>query len=365
MIKNYLIVISGLILFIAGPSTAETVSMPLTLDYPLLGALVVHQAFVEPNQTATVLDEKDGCNRVSLSRPTFSEKNSQVRFETRVHIRLGKPFGDNCLMPIDWEGYLVFHQQPKIDYANWTLSFETIDSKVYDLNRQPANIAQTVFNIIRTDVYAYLNGIRIDLSPPVSALKSVFSRFFQPAVKDRSMKMLQRIRLGNAHVNAHAVKIDILMDVESDDATAIEEKTEQISDEKLERFLDQWEAWDAFLVHMFSVLASEPLAPEERQILLDTLLDTRHRFIAGLTDKSLKNDFVREQFIAAWEKIAPIFRHHLAARPSQALLGYLAFFTACDALNALDEIGPALGIEISRSGLVRLVRLLSDPEGEG
>ena len=268
-------------------------------------------------------------------------------------------------MPIDWEGYLVFHQQPRIDSASWTLSFETIDSEVTDLNRQPTNIAQTVIKIISTDVYAYLNGIRIDLSPPASELKSLFSQFFQPAEEKRSIKMIQSIRPGEAHVNAHAVEIDILMDVEKYSAEAEDEKREHISDDKLERFIDQWESWDAFLVHMIGVFAAEPLSPEERQILLDTLLETRHRFIAGLMNKDLTNDFVREQFVAAWEKLAPIFRNNMADRPSKALLGYLAFFTASDALSALDKIGPALGLEISRNGLVRLARLLAGDEGAG
>jgi hypothetical protein len=364
MKKKYFLIFSGLIFLLSGHCMAETVSMPLTVDYPLLRALAVYQAFAEPNETATILDEKDGCNRVTLSQPTFEEENSRVRFETRIHIRLGKPMGEYCLMPIEWEGYLVFYQRPRINPASWTLSFETLDSKVYDLNRQPANISQTLLEIISTHAYDYLNGIRVDLAPPVSELKFVFSQFFQPAVKERSMKMLQSIRPGKAHVNAHAVEIDILMDVEQYYAKR-EEKRERIPDEKREQFFDQWEAWDAFLVHMLSTLAPEPLSSGEHQILLDTLLETRHRFVAGLTNKNLENDFVREQFVAAWKKLAPIFRNHLADRPTKALLGYLAFFTASDALSALDKIGPVLEIEISRNGLVRLVRLLSDQESEG
>ena len=364
MIKKILIIFSGSIFFLSGHCMAETVSMPLTIDYPLLRAMVVYQAFAEPNETATILDEKDGCNRVTLSHPSFREENSRVRFETRVHIRLGKPMGEICLMPIEWEGYLVFYQRPRIDPESWTLSFETLDSKIYDLNRQPANIAQTLLEIISADVYGYLNGIRVDLAPPVSDLKFVFSQFFQPAVKERSMKMLQSIRPGKAHVNTHAVEIKILMDVDKNYAKRDEEKREHIPDEKLEQFFDQWEAWDAFLVHMLSILAPEPLSSEERHILLDTLLETRHRFIDGLANKNLENDFVREQFVAAWKKLAPIFRNHLGTRPSKALLRYLSFFTASDALSALDKIGPVLEIEISRNGLVRLVRLLSDPESQ-
>ena len=68
---------------------------------------------------------------------------------------------------------------------------------------------------------------------------------------------------------------------------------------------------------------------------------------------------IRQQFVAAWKNLTPVFRHHLGGRPSGNLLGYLAFFTASDALVALDRMGPQLGLEISREGLIRLAHLLA------
>jgi hypothetical protein len=45
--------------------------------------------------------------------------------------------------------------------------------------------------------------------------------------------------------------------------------------------------------------------------------------------------------------------------------GYLTFFTAADALVALDVVGPALGLEVSRNGLIRLSRNLgAEKEGD-
>ncbi len=365
MIKKALIVLSALLFFLPVHAIAETISMPLTVDYPLLRALTVSQAFPEPDETAIILDKQDGCNRVTISQPAFAQENSLIRFEIRTHIRLGKSLGEKCFMPIEWESYLVFHQQPKIDPATWTLSFETVDSQVLDLERKPAKIAQKLFGIISDDVHAYLDDIRIDLAPPVSELKNVFGRFLQTTAEDRSIQMVQSIRSGKAHVLAHAVEIDILMDVEKDRSAAQDGQNEPIAEEQLEEFLAQWEVWDAFLVHIVSSLTSEPLSLQERQILLETLLETRYRFVAGLADSTLKNDFVREQFVAAWKNMAPIFRNHLTEGTSKTILGYLSFFTAVDALSALDDIGPTLGIEISRDGLVRLVHLLADQEAGG
>jgi len=113
---------------------------------------------------------------------------------------------------------------------------------------------------------------------------------------------------------------------------------------------------------MITSLSKEPLTAGDRQILLDTLLETRHRFITELLEKARGQDFVREQFVAAWKQLSPLFRNHLSDDPSKSVLNYLAFFTASDALIALDNFGPTLGIEISRNGLTRLLQLIREGE---
>ena len=186
----------------------------------------------------------------------------------------------------------------------------------------------------------------------------------KPAVKERSMRMVDSLRAGSADVHAHAVQIEVLMDIADMHGKGEEKQPEHISEEHLKPFFDQWEAWDAFLVYLFSTLSTEPLSSDDQQLLLETLLETRHRFIAGLTDRNFESDFVREQFVAAWTKLSPVFRNHLADRPSAALLDYLAFFTAADALCALDKIGPVLDIDISRNGLIRMARLFGEVDSD-
>jgi len=98
--------------------------------------------------------------------------------------------------------------------------------------------------------------------------------------------------------------------------------------------------------------------------LLETLLDTRQGFIRSLIENTSGNNLIREQFVWTWQRLATILRSHLVTQPSTSLLKYLSFFTASDALVALDKLGPALGIDISRDGLVRLAQLLSDKQAE-
>ena len=106
-------------------------------------------------------------------------------------------------------------------------------------------------------------------------------------------------------------------------------------------------------------LGSYRLSADDRRRLLDTLLAVRYQFFTALTTATIERDIIRQQFVVAWKNLTPVFRHHLGGQPSGNLLGYLAFFTASDALVALNRIGPQLGLEIDREGLIHLAHLLS------
>ncbi len=337
---------------------SETVSLPLTLDYTLLRSLTIHSAFSDPGLTAILLDEYDGCTKIIASEPHFSRSGSFVRFETKVNIRSGALIGDKCLMPVIWEGYLVLYQKPKIDNEKWLLSFETVESFIYNKDHQPAKVAAIIWYFIESWVYDYLKNITIDLGPPISDLKSFLLPLFTKEVSHNIQKMLDSMRPGEIHTTPKALKIDILVNLEKEYKEERDIINETISQQELENFIRIWETWDSFLVQMITALAEEPLSKEDRDLLLDLVLETRHQFVAQLSEKTWENDFVREQFVSVWQQISPILRKHLGDEPSENLLGYLAFFTASDALSALDKIGPTVGVEISRNGLIRLARML-------
>ena len=355
----------GLILIVAigfcFPACAfsETVSLPLTLDYPLLRSLIIYSAFSDPGQQAVLLDEYDGCTNITVSEPKFSNSGSLVRFEIKVSIRAGAFFGDECLMPVAWEGYLALYQKPKIDNEKWMLSFETVDSFIYDKDHQPAKIAGIIWNFVKSLVYDYLNSITIDLSPPISDVKSCLLPMFATEVRHNTQKMLDSMRPGRIYTTSKALKVDILADVERVYEEERETTPETISQQELDNFIRIWETWDSFFVQMITALTEERLSEEDRRLLLDLMLETRHRFVVELSEKNVRSDFIREQFVSVWQQVSPLLRKHLGNKPSKDILGYLAFFTAYDALLALDKIGPSIGIEISRNGLTRLARMLN------
>ncbi|MEN8246304.1 MAG: lytic transglycosylase domain-containing protein [Thermodesulfobacteriota bacterium] len=342
-------------------ASTKTVSLPISIDYQLLKSLIIKTAYTDPGQTAILLNENDGCMKITISEPSIKEESSLILFETKVHIVAGTFILNNCIMPLEWEGYLALAQKPIID-SKWNLSFKTVDSTLYDKHHRSTKITGVVWDLAKTHVYEYLEDITINLAPPILEFKSILVEVFPIDLHANVTRMIESMKPGKLNPASAALQIGILTEVPEALNVETDIEREQISTEELEVFINSWETWDSFLVVMITSLSNEPISQHDRQILLDTLLETRHRFITGLLDENVERDFVRDQFISTWENLSPIFRNQLGDDPSKSLFGYLAFFTAADALSALDKISPTMGIQISRNGLIRLARLLAEDE---
>ena len=225
-----------------GMAVAETVNLPLTIDYPLLRSLVVATVFTNPGETTTVLDENGGCRRITLSAPNYRAEGSHLQFEVKAKARLGTTLGNTCLAPVEWEGYVVFEQRPRIETQSWQLYFETLDSTLYDHNHRPAQVAGIIWKLINTPVHEYLSAIRIDLAPPVSELKDFLQSLFLPESKNRAKQMLDTLRPEAITVIAQALQIKILTNVNAAKRPTPGAKAEFLSGAELAQLTANWEA---------------------------------------------------------------------------------------------------------------------------
>ncbi|SHO47140.1 hypothetical protein SAMN02745220_01753 [Desulfopila aestuarii DSM 18488] len=342
-------------------AVAETVKLPMTVDFALLRSLVAQQAYPEPEERAGVVVMNEGCNEIWLSSPQLGEENGEVRFQTDIHVVWGTPVAGNCVMPIRWSGTVVFWQQPKID-NDWRLRFVTRDSKLFNPVGEKAAIPSLIWELLKSNVHGYIDSIAVNLAPPIDNLK----QFMQPQpivfASSPAERFIASMHPEQPQVKKHSLAFNIL--AESDVPLTSEEDelgVPPIEDSEMEeRLLALWQTWDALLVNMIGQLSSKELSIEDRQLLLDTLLSVRYEFSEVIGGPGLTTNFIRRQFITSWAALKPLFERHLAPNPADNLLGYLSFFTAADALVVLDRIGPMLGIDISREGFYRLAHMLSD-----
>ena len=89
----------------AAPAAAREVRVPLRLDQPFLEQLLVSQVFRELGQTAVVLDDGRGCQRVVLGQPELTMAGEALRISTRADLWLGTWFLGFCWLPLSWSGY--------------------------------------------------------------------------------------------------------------------------------------------------------------------------------------------------------------------------------------------------------------------
>ncbi|RJP84493.1 MAG: lytic transglycosylase domain-containing protein [Desulfobacteraceae bacterium] len=367
-----MVLLLGSVMLPSGPACGETISFPLQIDYPFLTTLVIQSAFTDPDQTMRVTDPDNDCQQIMLSNPIFESDNNLLRIEAAVHLKGGTLMGGSCLLPIEWDGYLVAHMKPRMSPSNWKLSFEPVDSVLLDKNRRPDSLVGHLWKFFEAPVLKRMGRIRIAVNEPIEQLKPFLIASVPDSDHPRVNAMLSSLRPGVVVAEPEVVKIQVLADVETLPAAAPEPEPEPapLSPAEIDAFIDIWETWDSFLVHTVLSLMDMPLTPDERQTLLTVLLDTRYRFIAELESDapSSSRDFVREQFVNSWGKLSPILKRHLTAQLSGQVSGqstanswgYLAFFTASDALAALDRLGPVFNIEISRNGFIRLARMMSE-----
>ncbi len=337
---------------------SETLVVPVNLEYPFIRSVLVNQLYNAPGERAIVIDEAQGdCVHIELWDPAVSRERSMIKLGSRISIRAGLPIMGNCVASIEWDGFIEVLQRIELDEKSWQTRFQTIDSRVYNARRKPETIAGRFWNLIKTHVHPYLDQTSIELAPPLKEMRTILPLVFPPG-KRRSVNLwLDTIRLGPVQVEERGVKVNILLDVETSSEPYL--RTAELSPSEVERLAHAWEAWDAFLVFEIEALIGQPITDVERRSLLEILLENRHEFFQALDHKTIGPDLVRQQFIRTWQQLAQILRKHLVNQKSLSSFSYLAFFTASDALVALDKLGPTLGLEISRDGLIRLARLLS------
>lgn len=337
---------------------AKTVEIPIRLDYPLLQSFITNSFYTDAAQTAQLVNEGNGCVALTLSNPRFSGEDGVVNFRTDVSVHAGTPLGEKCLLPFTWNGSIRATQIPQLDASTWQLTFKTTGTTLYSEGGQSVTSLNLIVEHMLPLINSYMQDISVSLKPPVEDLKTLLFPFFNINERKQAEMLAQSIIPGPTNVNDQGITATIHCEVAENAGTGKARSPEMLTEEELASVVELWETWDSLLVFLISLLSEQLLTDSEKQLLIDLLLDTRHQFVAKFNDKTVRNDFVREQFIHAWKQLSPLFRRHLLNNPKNNGLGYLSFFTAADALLVLDELGPFVGIEMSRDGLIRLARII-------
>jgi hypothetical protein len=336
--------------------TTQTVELPVTLDFRFIRSMMIYQVFTEPGERA-VITEEEGCTRIQLWDPEVSSEGNFLKIRSKFNLQFGIGIGGRCVNPLDWTGYVTFLQRLQLEKESWQVTFETVDSQIYNQEGQRPLLAGFVWDRVKPYLHAHMNQIRIDLSRPIKELRDVLPFFFSIDEREEVVRWIETMRPGDLTISSASVKLGVFMDI-SGPPTGHAKEERALPSVDMDQLIRNWQSWDAFFVYQIESLVGRTIDEEDRKILLDTLLEIRYSFSRS-SEENLGNDFIARQFTWAWDRISGVLRKHLFHDPSPSLINYLAFFTASDALTVLERLGPLVTIDISLEGLLKVARLLS------
>jgi hypothetical protein len=334
----------------------RTIELPVTLDFRFIRSMIIYQVFTEPGERLVITDE-EGCTRIQLWDPEVSSEGKFLKIKSNFSVQFGAEIGGSCINPVNWTGHVILFQRVQLEKESWQVTFETVDSEIYNQDGTRPLIAGFLWGKVKPYLHAHMDQVKIDLSRPIKELRDLLPLFFPTHERDEVIRWIETMRPGDLAIGPEALNLGVFMDIER--ATPERAAHEGLlSLEDMDRLVQNWQSWDAFFVYEIEALGGRTIDEADKKILLDTLLEIRYEF-SRTSEKELRGDFIRRQFTWAWDRVSGVLRKHLLKDPSPSLISYLAFFTASDALTVLERLGPVVTIDISREGLLRVARLLT------
>jgi len=343
----------------AASAPERTIEVPLHLDHAIIREALMAQVFTTATGKAVVWDDGSGCNFLKLRDPQVDSRESLLRVRARAEVRVGTLLGQRCLAPVQWQGWLELLEEPIVRADGKAVRFRVVDSGLYDDDGSKAWIAGRVWNWVREQAEPKFASVEIDLQRASDELRQVLPLFLPAQERSAIERMLASLRFGRASVTENGVDAALSVTVPLvSRPTPVPEPT--LTPEELARWQEAIDRWDAFLTYTVKFVWADSLIHELRQPLAEVLLEGRYDLLEALAPSEPgAPDPVPGLFVKTWQRLAPVLRQIAVRQPGAEALRYLSFIQAGDALLALQEIGPAVGLDLTADGLRRLARIIA------
>jgi hypothetical protein len=364
------IVIAAIVaIFIARSATAHAsqVRIPLTIDYITLREALKRKLYTAPGGRAELWNGLDDCQFLYAENPEFARATAggaaTVQLETANSLSLGVAMGSRCLNAVQWSGIVQALGVPYIA-PGLQLKFHFTDLNVFDSAHQKTVLVGQGFDLIKGYLIPRLDDFSYDLNPAVQQLAAMIADSIAP---DAAARVRAAVASLTAEPNIAAlddgIRVTLVMNVpDMPVSTAIPGAASSPTPAELKAFQDTLDQWDAFMVFSIKQLGGAVGDQQFRDQLLQILLDSRYRLVDALNNPTAATgpDPVRLLFLDEWTQLHDAVR----AAAQRGMLGarsleFMSFISAGDALFALDQAAPALGIRISAADLRHLAHIMA------
>src|SRR5271155_2428406 len=363
------IIVTALFAIVASTASARAsqVRIPLTIDYLTLREALKRQIYTAPGGRADLWNGLDDCQFLYAENPNFARATAPgaatVKVETNNSLALGVPVGSRCLDAVEWSGIVEALGVPYVA-PGLQLKFHFTDLNVYDSAHQKTEIVGKGFDLIKSYLIPRLDDFTYDLRPAVQQLAAMATESIPPDAADRLRAAIASLTAepGIAALD-DGIRITLVMTIpDSRAAAASAGAAASPTPAELKAFQDTLDQWDAFMVFSITQLGDAVGDQQFRDQLLQILLDSRYRLVDALNSPpdAAEPDPVRALFLDEWRQLHDAVR----AAAARGMLGpraleFMSFISAGDALFALDQAAPALGMRISAADLHRLAHIMA------
>lgn len=346
-----------------GAADARPVTVPLQLETALLERLLETQLFTGPAGTHDLLGAGEHCSRLILSEPSLTPKDLQLQLVAALRAELGMGTGNRCRTLLRWRGRLELTGTPVIRAAGTAVGFEPARTRLLDDSGAPLPADHRLQQLAEAGARAFFERYRVDLGPQLDGMRTLLPSVLPRQSRAQLNALLASLRLTALAVDGQGITAEVRFTVEPAGEPA--PPAAALTAEERDRWQARWQAMDALLVlavkHYAAATELQPL----REALLEVLIESRYRLEEMLASTAAgAADPVRAWFLDSWQALAPVLRRIALEQPGEEPLLLFSALAAGDALAALDELGPSIGLDISADGLRRLARLVSGREGD-
>lgn len=343
---------------IAVTAQARQVDIPLQFDHDFIRQALVAQVYTGPGEQALLWDDGSNCGYLRLRNPAIHAAGNRLRVVSAGEARAGTSVKGLCLAPVHWQGFLEILEAPQISAEQDALRFRVVESNIYNADWRKGLLTGRIWDLVKRYVQPRFEAVRIDLKPAIADLRDFLPLVVERGDQERIDRLLDSLRLTGATVSEVGVTVNLVCAVSDAMPTSAPAPEPTLTPEELQRWEQDWQRWDAFLTFVVKRFATDASTQDVRQALFDVLMDARHDILDALVPPvPAAPDPTRELFLKTWERLAPVVRRGAVAVPGATAMRYLSFITAGDALAALAQIGPEVGLDISADGLRRLARM--------
>jgi len=346
-----------------GYAETATITIPVSLDYPLLRHTLITQLFNTPDGNRDVLDDPKGCNRILLSAPTIGAQQDKLEFGATVNAQFGVSLLGDCQQMIEWQGRVGALSLPEIQPGGKSIRLKP--QQIWLTDKAGKIISSgPLWEVGIQQIKAFVGSYMVDFTPHIKTLEDFLPEVLPHRNAEQLRSVINSISVGPINVTPEALSASINMTIPSL-LVQPAQPAPMLTEAELQRAESQWQMMDALLVGAIKRYASATQLQSLRNSLLDILIDSRYRLVDALHQPAdHNNDAVRHWFIDSWQKLSPVVRTIALEQPEQEPLLWLSVLTATDALYALDQLGPGFGLDISTHGLRRLARLINAAQPE-